>query len=30
MRVAAVSRSPRHRFSKTNEMWIRLVAGLGV
>ena len=30
MRLTAVSRSPHHRFSKTNEMWIRLVAGLGV
>lgn len=28
--VTAVSRSPRHRFSKQNELWIRLVAGLGV
>lgn len=28
--VVAVSRSPGHRFSKRNELWIRLVAGLGV
>ncbi|HEX6913121.1 MAG TPA: MOSC domain-containing protein [Longimicrobium sp.] len=28
--VTAVSRSPRHRFSKQNEPWIRLVEGLGV
>jgi MOSC domain-containing protein YiiM len=28
--VTAVSRSPRHKFSKQNELWIRLVAGLGV
>jgi MOSC domain-containing protein YiiM len=28
--VTAVSRSPRHKFSKQNEMWIRLLAGLGV
>jgi MOSC domain len=28
--VAAVSRNPRHRFSKQNELWIRLLAGLGV
>jgi MOSC domain-containing protein YiiM len=28
--VVAVSRGPRHRFSKQNELWIRLVAGLGV
>lgn len=28
--VEAVSRSPRHRFSKPNELWIRLLAGLGV
>ena len=28
--VTAVSRSPRHRFSKHNEPWIRLLAGLGV
>jgi MOSC domain-containing protein YiiM len=28
--VTAVSRSPRHRFSKQNELWIRLVAGIGV
>lgn len=30
MKVGAVSRSAGHRFSKTNEMWIRLLAGLGV
>ncbi len=30
MRVVAVSRNARHRFSKTNELWIELVAGLGV
>ncbi|HEU0298260.1 MAG TPA: MOSC domain-containing protein [Longimicrobium sp.] len=28
--VAAVSRSGSHSFSKPNELWIRLVAGLGV
>ena len=28
--VTAVSRSPRHRFSKQNEPWIRLVEGIGV
>ena len=28
--VTAVSRGPRHRFSKPNELWIRLLAGLGV
>ncbi|HLM69573.1 MAG TPA: MOSC domain-containing protein [Longimicrobium sp.] len=28
--VTAVSRSPRHKFSKQNELWIRLVAGIGV
>jgi MOSC domain-containing protein YiiM len=28
--VEAVSRSGRHTFSKGNELWIRLVAGLGV
>jgi MOSC domain-containing protein YiiM len=28
--VEAVSRSPRHRFSKQNELWVRLIAGLGV
>jgi MOSC domain-containing protein YiiM len=28
--VTAVSRSPRHGFSKQNELWIRLVAGIGV
>jgi MOSC domain-containing protein YiiM len=28
--VTAVSRSPRHKFSKQNEMWIRLVEGIGV
>lgn len=28
--VTAVSRDPRHRFSKQNELWIRLLAGLGV
>jgi MOSC domain-containing protein YiiM len=28
--VTAVSRSPRHRFNKHNEPWIRLLAGLGV
>jgi MOSC domain-containing protein YiiM len=30
MKVVAVSRAASHRFSKSNEMWIRLVAGLGV
>ena len=30
MRVVAVSRSASHHFSKPNELWIRLVAGLGV
>jgi MOSC domain-containing protein YiiM len=30
MRVVAVSRDARHHFSKPNEFWIRLVAGLGV
>ena len=29
-RVVAVSRSPRHRFSKANDSFIRIVAGLGV
>lgn len=29
-KVVAVSRSPRHRFSKPNEGFIRIVAGLGV
>jgi MOSC domain-containing protein YiiM len=28
--VTAVSRSPRHRFSKANELFVRLLAGLGV
>jgi MOSC domain-containing protein YiiM len=28
--VTAVSRGARHKFSKANELWIRLVAGLGV
>ncbi|MBW3570830.1 MAG: MOSC domain-containing protein, partial [Gemmatimonadetes bacterium] len=28
--VTAVSRSPAHSFSKSNELFIRLVAGLGV
>jgi MOSC domain-containing protein YiiM len=28
--VTAVSRSPRHRFSKQTELWIRLLAGIGV
>lgn len=28
--VTAVSRSPRHKFSKQNEMWIRLIEGIGV
>ena len=28
--VTAVSRSPRHRFSKQAEPWIRLLAGIGV
>ena len=28
--VTAVSRSPRHKFSKRNELWIRLIAGQGV
>src|SRR5882762_11933049 len=28
--VTAVSRSKRHTFSKSNELMIRLVAGLGV
>ncbi len=30
MRVVAVSRSAGHRFSKSNEMFIRLIAGWGV
>jgi MOSC domain-containing protein YiiM len=30
MRVVAVSRSRGHHFSKPNEFWIRLIAGLGV
>jgi MOSC domain-containing protein YiiM len=30
MRVVAVSRDPSHHFSKPNELWIRLLAGLGV
>ena len=30
MKVVAVGRSAGHRFSKPNEMWIRLVAGWGV
>jgi MOSC domain-containing protein YiiM len=30
MKVVAVSRSASHRFSKSNELWIRLVASLGV
>ena len=30
MKVVAVSRAAGHRFSKPNEMWIRLVVGLGV
>jgi MOSC domain-containing protein YiiM len=30
MRVVAVSRSAGHRFSKSNELWIKLLAGLGV
>jgi MOSC domain-containing protein YiiM len=28
--VTAVSRGAKHRFSKPNELWIRLLAGLGV
>lgn len=28
--VTAVSRGPRHAFSKPNELWIRLLAGVGV
>lgn len=28
--VTAVSRSAKHRFSKPNELWIRLIAGIGV
>lgn len=30
MRVVAVSRSAGHRFSKSNDLWIKLLAGLGV
>jgi MOSC domain-containing protein YiiM len=30
MKVVAVSRCASHRFSKPNEMWIKLIAGLGV
>jgi MOSC domain-containing protein YiiM len=30
MRVVAVSRSSGHHFSKSNELWIKLLAGLGV
>jgi len=30
MRVVAVSRDARHHFSKSNELWITLIAGLGV
>jgi MOSC domain-containing protein YiiM len=30
MRVVAVSRSASHRFSKSNDLWIKLLAGLGV
>jgi MOSC domain-containing protein YiiM len=30
MRVVAVSRDASHHFSKPNELWIRLLAGLGV
>ena len=30
MRVVAVSRCASHKFSKPNEMWIRLIAGFGV
>jgi MOSC domain-containing protein YiiM len=30
MRVVAVSRDAFHHFSKSNELWIRLLAGLGV
>jgi len=30
MRVVAVSRSASHHFSKRNELWIKLIAGLGV
>lgn len=30
MKVVAVSRDTRHHFSKSNELWIRLLAGLGV
>ena len=28
--VEAVSRSPRHNFSKRPELWIKLIAGLGI
>ena len=30
MRVVAVSRDARHHFSKSNQLWIKLLAGLGV
>ena len=30
MKVVAVSRDASHHFSKSNELWIRLIAGLGV
>jgi MOSC domain-containing protein YiiM len=30
MRVIAVSRDARHHFSKSSELWIKLIAGLGV
>ena len=30
MKIVAVSRAAAHRFSKRNEMWITLLAGLGV
>jgi len=30
MRVVAVSRDARHHFSKSNGLWIKLIAGLGV
>ena len=30
MKIVSVSRCAGHRFSKPNEMWIRLVVGLGV
>lgn len=30
MRVVAVSRDPGHHFSKSNDLWIKLLSGLGV